>query len=207
MYTDLIYDFDGTLSDSYPIFTKCFLQLLENHGMKGDYDTVYKQLKVTIAHAMSCYEWGDVEKKTLSKEFHAIHESIALEEQKPLRGALEILEFAAKNGKRNYLYTRSGGIATELCRKWGMDKYFTYIIDANSPFKPKPCPDALNWLAEEYGINKEYALMVGDRDLDTDVGENAGMKTCLLDTERLYTHLTVDHRIDSLKELEDLMMN
>ncbi len=207
MYNDIIYDFDGTLSDTYPVFADCFLELLKNHGMESDYETVYKQLKVTIAHAMSCYDFGDIPKKELSKEYHELHQSVALDVQKPINGALEILEFAVKNGKRNYLYTRSGGIATELCQKWGMDKYFTYIIDANSPFKPKPCPDALNWLCEEYGIDKEHALMVGDRDLDTDVGENAGLKTCLLDVERLYTHLVVDHRIESLKELEDIMMN
>lgn len=206
MYNELIYDFDGTLSDSYPIFAKVFLELLKKHGIESDYDTVYSQLKVTIAHTISCYDWGEFDRKAIAREFHDMHEAIALEEQKPLPGAMEILEFAIKNGKRNYLYTRSGGIATELIKKWGMYDHFTYIIDANSKFPPKPKPDALNWLCEEYNLDKSKSLMIGDRALDTDSGANAGMKSCMFDPEGYYTQTPADHRINDLLELEDIMM-
>ena len=32
MYNFLIYDFDGTLSDTYPIFTEAFLKLMEKYN-------------------------------------------------------------------------------------------------------------------------------------------------------------------------------
>ena len=47
MYQNIVYDFDGTISDTYPIFTKALLVLLERHGIKGDYDECYALLKVS----------------------------------------------------------------------------------------------------------------------------------------------------------------
>ena len=55
MYTDLIYDFDGTLFDTYPVFTEALLIFLKRHGIESDYETAYKRLKVTVGYALRSY--------------------------------------------------------------------------------------------------------------------------------------------------------
>lgn len=205
MYTELIYDFDGTLADTYPVFTDCMMELLARHGIKADRETVYAQLKVTIANAISCYDWGEFSKKEITKEFKEIRNAYPVEKQHPIEGAREILELAIKQGRRNYVYTRSDGIVAVLLKSWGMDHLFTYIIDSKADFRPKPEPDALNWLCEEYKLDKSKCLMIGDRDLDTESGTNAGMKNVMFDPEGFYTNTPADYRIDALSELAEVM--
>ena len=47
--------------------------------------------------------------------------------------------------------------------------------------------------------------MIGDRDLDTECGTNAGMKNVLFDVEGYYADCPCDYKIDSFKELEEIM--
>ena len=42
MYDYLIYDFDGTISDTYPA-TKALLELLGRWGRQADYSTAYSK--------------------------------------------------------------------------------------------------------------------------------------------------------------------
>ena len=56
MYQNIVYDFDGTISDSYPIFTKALLVLLEHHGMKEDYGACYALLKESVGAALRHFD-------------------------------------------------------------------------------------------------------------------------------------------------------
>ena len=62
-----------------------------------------------------------------------------------------------------------------------------------------------NKLLEEFGLDKSKCLMIGDRDLDTECGTNAGMKNVLFDVEGYYADCPCDYKIDSFKELEEIM--
>ena len=205
MYTDLIYDFDGTLFDTYPVFTEALLIFLERHGIVSDYETAYKRLKVTVGYALRSYGFDGDSFKPANKEFKSIYWELAKTKQKPLPYVIEVLDYAVNCGKRNYIYTRSGKEVIELLDKWGMTDKFTYVIDASMPFPTKPDPAALNWLCEEFGLDKSKCIMIGDRDLDTECGTNAGMKNVLFDVEGYYSDCPCDYKIDSFKELEEIM--
>ena len=205
MYTDLIYDFDGTLFDTYPVFTEALLTFLGRHGIVSDYETAYKRLKVTVGYALRSYGFDGDSFKPANKEFKSIYWELAKTKQKPLPYVIEVLDYAVNCGKRNYIYTRSGKEVLELLEKWGMTDKFTYVIDASMPFPTKPDPAALNWLCEEFGLDKSKCLMIGDRDLDTECGTNAGMKNVLFDVEGYYADCPCDYKIDSFKELEEIM--
>ena len=57
-YKHLIYDFDGTLSDTYPCFTEAILQTLKDHGLSDTYESVYAKLKVSVGYTVRCYDFG-----------------------------------------------------------------------------------------------------------------------------------------------------
>ena len=73
-YKHLIYDFDGTLSDTYPCFTETVLQMLKSHGLSGDYKTVYDNLKVSVGHALRHSGFG-ADPVELRHEFHVVKAS------------------------------------------------------------------------------------------------------------------------------------
>lgn len=203
-YKHLIYDFDGTLSDTYPCFTEAVLRTLKDYGLTDTYESVYSKLKVSVGHTMNSYDFGE-DPKAVRKHFHKIHDELAPEIQKPYPEAEEILRYAIAQGHKNYLYTHSGKIVKLLLEQWGIADCFEDIIDSTMKFPTKPAPDALNWLCEKHGLDKKDCIMIGDRDIDTDCGRNAGMKGCLFDPEHYYDSADVDYRIENLLELKKII--
>jgi HAD superfamily hydrolase (TIGR01509 family) len=203
-YKHLIYDFDGTLSDTYPCFTEAVLQTLKDFGMSDTYESVYAKLKVSVGYTMRCYDFG-MDSAAARKYFHDIHNELAPKIQKPYPAAEEILRYAMAQGHKNYLYTHSGKIVKVLLEQWGIADCFEDIIDSTMKFPTKPAPDALNYLCAKHGLDKKDCIMIGDRDIDTDCGRNAGMKGCLYDPEHYYDSADVDYRIENLLELKNII--
>ena len=58
-YKHLIYDFDGTLSDTYPCFTETVLELIKKYGISDTYENVYSNLKVNVGYALKQYDLGN----------------------------------------------------------------------------------------------------------------------------------------------------
>ena len=203
-YKHLIYDFDGTLSDTYPCFTESILQTLKDHGLSDTYESVYAKLKVSVGYTVRCYDFGK-DSAEVRKHFHKIHDELAPKIQKPYPEAEEILRYAMAQGHKNYLYTHSGKIVKILLEQWGIADCFEDIIDSTMSFPTKPAPDALNYLCEKHGLDKKDCIMIGDRDIDTDCGRNAGMKGCLFDPEHYYDNADVDYRIENLLELKNII--
>ena len=203
-YKHLIYDFDGTLSDTYPCFTESILQTLKDYGLSDTYESVYAKLKVSVGYTVRCYDFGK-DYKEIRNHFHNIHDELAPKIQKPYPEAEEILRYAMAQGHKNYLYTHSGEIVKILLEQWGIADCFEDIIDSTMSFPTKPAPDALNYLCEKHGLDKKDCIMIGDRDIDTDCGRNAGMKGCLFDPEHYYDGADVDYRIENLLELKNII--
>ncbi len=203
-YKHLIYDFDGTLSDTYPCFTESILQTLKDHGLSDTYESVYAKLKVSVGYTVRCYDFGK-DSAEVRKYFHKIYDELAPKIQKPYPEAEEILRYAMAQGHKNYLFTHSGKIVKKLLEQWGIADCFEDIIDSTMSFPTKPAPDALNYLCEKHGLDKKDCIMIGDRDIDTDCGRNAGMKGCLFDPEHYYDSADVDYRIENLLELKNII--
>lgn len=203
-YKHLIYDFDGTLSDTYPCFTETVLELIKKYGISDTYEKVYSNLKVNVGYALKQYDLGK-DAAEARRDFHVIHNELAPKIQKPYPEAEEILRYAMAQGHKNYLYTHSGKIVKILLEQWGIADCFEDIIDSTMKFPTKPAPDALNYLCEKHGLDKKDCLMIGDRDIDTDCGRNAGMKGCLFDPDHYYDKADVDYRIENLLELKNII--
>ena len=203
-YKHLIYDFDGTLSDTYPCFTETVLELIKQYGISDTYENVYANLKVNVGYALKQYDLGK-DAAEARRDFHVIHNELAPKIQKPYPEAEEILRYAMAQGHKNYLYTHSGKIVKILLEQWGIADCFEDIIDSTMKFPTKPAPNALNYLCEKHGLDKKDCLMIGDRDIDTDCGRNAGMKGCLFDPDHYYDKADVDYRIENLFELKNII--
>ena len=203
-YTDLIYDFDGTVADSYPAFTEALLVMLEQYGIQDTYENALSLLKVSVKTALENYDLG-LDSKTARTVFREIRNPIMMERARPMEGAERLLRFVKENGGRNYIYTHSPNYIWSLLENWGLIDYFEGGVTADDDFPTKPAPDALNFICDKYGIDRERCLMIGDRDIDIDAGKNAGLKGVLLDPDGFYRDYEAAFRVNSLPEIIEII--
>lgn len=199
-YKYYIYDFDGTISDSYPTFTNAFLQMLSDLGIQDTYESVYSKLKISFANACNSYDLPKME-KTVSQLYREYRLPLMPIYAKPFEDAEKLLSYVVENGGKNYIYTHSGQIAWDLLELWGLKKYFEGGVTSDMKFPFKPAPDALNYLCEKEGLDKELSVMVGDRDIDILAGKNAGIDGILFDPEGYFPNFECTYRVNTLEEI------
>lgn len=205
MYDYFIFDFDGTLSDTYPVFTKAFLQVAEKYGVAADYQTAYDLLKISTKAVLEHYHYFGLPAAQAREEFEEIYCQIAQDTQQLFPEARPLLQYAVEKGKKCYIYTHSGQWVYGLLDRMQIREYVDFVLDCTYPFPRKPAPDGLNFICEKCNIDKSRALMIGDRDIDVLVGHNAGMASCLFDSDNYYPDCQAEHKIVSLNELKELM--
>jgi phosphoglycolate phosphatase len=59
----------------------------------------------------------------------------------------------------------------------GLGRFFSQIYGGNSFASKKPDPEGALKLLEEYGVQPQHAVMIGDSHVDVETGRNAGMVT------------------------------
>lgn len=204
MYDYLIYDFDGTLSDTYPIFTEALVSLLQHYNIESDYDIAYAQLKVSVGYALEQYDFGkDI--NIIRKEFSELRHELGRMKQVAFKESAEILQYALDQNKKNYIYTHTGKFVYELLDKMNLSQYFDFVLDGSYKFPAKPAPDAIDFLCKTCNIDKSRTLMIGDRDIDIGAGHAAGIKGCLIDVGNYYPCCNAEYKIQSLLELKKII--
>lgn len=203
MIQDLIYDFDGTLSDTYPVLTKVLLDILREHGIEEDYARAYANFKISVGYTLEKYDVG-LDIKAFTKLLLTRYHEVATTELQPFPEAKQLLADAVKAGKRNFIYTHSGKTVYEFLDKWGLSPYITFVLDSTYDFPNKPDPSALLYLIERFDIDPATAVMIGDREIDVRAGENAGMAGCLFDSEGFYPDCEAEYFVKNLADIRKI---
>ena len=202
-----IYDFDGTLSDSYPVFVEIVHEIIRrrNGRLLCSEAELYREMKIFVNRAYPLIEWeSGYSKQDFMADFHELQEAYA-KRFKLFDGARELLEAVVKSGKKNYLYTHSGSVVRDIMDNTGISQYFTYVLDASQGFPLKPAPDALLSLIERFQLDPKACVMIGDRPIDVEAGANAGMQSCFWDLEGYFPNTPATHHVDRLSDIQSLI--
>ena len=202
-----IYDFDGTLSDSYPIFFKILKDMMREHGGTTAYSDaeLYRHLKNLVIEGYTSVEWEEgFTKEQYMQEFLRLQAAYA-NDYRLYPNAKELLEAAIAKGKKNYLYTHSGKVVYPIMENMGILHCFTHILDASQGFPKKPAPDALLHLIDLFSLDPAQCVMIGDRPIDVGAGANAGMQSCLFDPDGFYPNTPATYHVDQLKDIINLI--
>ena len=175
-FTSYIWDFDGTLFDSYPYITAAFEEIMERDHIPYDRDTLTACLRVNFHEArdhfgMTPQQYQDT--LALQRDMTRKPEIV------PYPGTCAVLRAITEAGGQNFLYTHRDGAARTFLRLYGMEKYFTGIVDSTMHFPGKPAPDAVEHICRNYKLDKDKTVMIGDREIDVMSGINAGVHGCL----------------------------
>jgi len=98
---------------------------------------------------------------------------------RPMRKVSETLKKLSEKAKLALItmrYVPKENVIKEL-EKFGLAKYFKYIITALDTHNPKPSPEALIKCAKQFDFQMCECVVVGDSIVDIKAGKNAGAKT------------------------------
>ena len=204
MYKHIIWDFDGTLFDTYPVMAGAFKDTLDSQGIDEPLEDIIKQMKVSMTHAFKHYG----EKYGIGDEVIAAYNTrrkeVEFDLSKPFEGIAEICKYIHESGRRNYLYTHRGQSSITMLESYGLTGYFSDFITSEHGFERKPSPNAIQHLIRTHDIDPSEAIMIGDRDLDLESGKNAGISSCYF-AEELVENPHADYVVTSVEELSKII--
>jgi HAD superfamily hydrolase (TIGR01549 family) len=200
-----IWDFDGTLVDTYPNITSYLQKALLDFGYEVDKTDILEKMLVTIPHSIKYYsELYGIEGLRERYDYYNADEKNA--EAYAFENVLEVLRRIRELGAANYVFTNRGNSAHAMLEKAGLIGEFTEIVTSADPcFKTKPEPDTILYLMEKYGGTCEDTVMVGDRQLDLSSAYAAGCKTIHLVTPSVPQTLVCDWRIENYAQMLELL--
>lgn len=178
------WDFDGTLMDTYPATVQAFLRAAASFGVAVDAHHALTLMKDTLPRCLDVIaaEHG-LPRPALDEAFRRERERIDVADTQALPGIPEILRSLRQRGAKHYLATHRDRVALDYLRCAGLLDAFTDFATAEDGFARKPEPDMLLGLMQRHGLDASACMMIGDRPLDTQAGQRAGMLACLLDPE------------------------
>jgi HAD superfamily hydrolase (TIGR01549 family) len=204
MYKHVIWDFDGTLFDTYPVMANVFKELLQKQGIEEPLEEIVLQMRISASSALKFYE----KKYQIDEEFITKYKKqkkeAEIELSKPFAGIEEVCKYIYTTNRKNYLLTHRGESSIELLKKYNLYNYFSESITSKHGFERKPSPEAINYLINKYNMVHSESIMIGDRDLDLLSGKNAGISACyFIEENDENTH--ADYTINNYQQLYSII--
>ena len=178
-YENYIWDLGGTLLDNYESSSHAFAATLWSMAERVVLRTdVYDALKVSTAYAVEKFA-SDL--PGFLEEYKKLE---AEELEKPIlfSGAKKVLKSLSVNVKKNFMISHRNHQVLTILSAAEIGSYFTEVVTADNGFKRKPAPESINYLLSKYKLNPKKTVMIGDRSLDIEAGNAAGVETIYFDS-------------------------
>lgn len=180
IYKNYIWDFGGTLFNTYPAYSKQVLKILRNNSINEDYNYILEQAKKSKAHLVDeltkKYNLNNFQKQQIRK----CENKAPYEDRSPFFMIKELLEKINKSGGYNFIYThRSFHSAMELLYYYDMFDFFVDIISKDVGLERKPNSEGFIYIIKKYNLNKSNTLSIGDRKIDIIASKKAGINAAL----------------------------
>lgn len=174
----LIWDLDGTLLDSYPAILLGLEETYQYFGLTFHREEVKAFVLRYSVKDLLCQlsEQEQIPLETLNTvRANSLREKNA--QISLMEGAREILEWAREMGMKQFIYTHKGDNTFAILDELGISHYFVEVLTADSGFARKPDPEAVLYLMEKYELPQEATYYIGDRLLDAETAQAAGIKS------------------------------
>ena len=203
-YRHIIWDFDGTLFDTYPVMARAFTETMNEAGYPVDYREVYDLMKIAISETVKKFQSKYGFGQEVLDAYRARRIELELAGARPFPGVEEVLARVIAAGGDNFICTHRGDSIYELLRQGGVAGYFKEITTSAHHFARKPSPEAVQYLLDKYGMDPAETLMIGDRPLDVEAGQNAGTAGCFFDPDGA-AYAPAQHQITDIRALFDVI--
>lgn len=181
MISNLIWDVGGTMFDTYPATTAAFLAALAELGISAPLEWVRALARVSQRHcARTLAQTYALDEERLWAAYWAARERAAPEQQPPFPGVIAVCRAVIQRGGVNLIAThRERERVEQLLRFHHLQDLVAGINSTSDGFPRKPDPAMLDDLAARFQLDRAQCLVLGDREIDIQAGQLAGMRTAL----------------------------
>jgi phosphoglycolate phosphatase len=199
----VIYDCDGVLFDSLEANTKLYNDLCARVG-RGP----LREEELRYVHTHTVFEalhfiFGqkdEMEKKALEllrlKQIDLREYVVYLKMEPHL---LQTLEKLKEKGILRVINTNRTTSMKYIMEKYDLWQYFEMVVTALDVKNPKPNPESIEKIIQEFNLNKEEAIFVGDSDVDQQTAKSSGVRFIAYKNREIANDLFIDDHFDLLK--------
>jgi pyrophosphatase PpaX len=173
----LIFDFDGTLVDSYPLIEAAFAHVMKTHRLDDDARLLFRQ-----SRGLPLPEQMRIVAPHMWEELVTTYRSMdsTLGHARVFRGIPTLVRKLHQAGAPLGVVSckRRALVETEL-EAAGLRAFFDVVIGFEDVTPPKPAPDPLLAAMARLGLSRSNAVYVGDSMVDLQTGRAARVRTVL----------------------------
>jgi HAD superfamily hydrolase (TIGR01509 family) len=202
MITNIIWDVGGTMFDTYPATTRALLDTLAEQGITAPADWVRSLAHISQQHAAhTLAQIYHLDEHLLWERYRARMRAAPPEQQPPFPGVAQVCEAVVARGGLNLIAThRERALAENLLSAHRLKHLFAAVYSTSDGYPRKPDPAMLDDLALRFDLDRARTLALGDREIDIQAGQAAGMRTALfgLAVTSLRPDFTIQHHSELL---------
>ena len=187
MIKAVIFDMDGTIIDSEPIYREVNQEIYGKYGFKLSQEDYDRHMGANLKDI-----WEDIlERHQVKEEFSHykvedfmedhIHESYQglaeAEDLELMPGVKEWFEFLKDHGYKMIIASSSyAPVIEHVYQRFELDQYMEGYVDGNAIENGKPAPDIFLKAAEKMGVKAEECLVIEDSEHGVNGAQKAGAK-------------------------------
>ena len=180
-YTDIFFDFDGTLIDSISTMYDAYGEVLKCFGKVGSKEE-FNHLNGPSLHEIAKYFQENYSLKQSVEEILSIYEKVIGEKEKdlkPFNGATELLDVLHKAGTSLHLVTSNQEKnCLPLLQSFGWLSFFSSKTFGEEVAKSKPHPEIYELALSKTNCTKSTVIVIEDSLNGVISAQKAGLKVC-----------------------------
>jgi phosphoglycolate phosphatase len=206
----ILFDFDGTLVDSYPAITASVNHVRQLHGLTslGEPEVrrhVGRGAAYLLEHTVPA---GIIEENVTAYRSH--HPSVLRTGTRLLPGAADALRLLHERGFRLGVCSNKPVVfSRELVDYLGVASYLDVVLGPEDVKQPKPAPDMLLAAMPRLDVSASQTLYIGDMVVDIQTARAAGVQVWVVPTGseeiEALRQARPDRLLDGLQELSKLL--
>jgi phosphoglycolate phosphatase len=176
----LIFDLDGTLTDSKPGIVGCLREVLEARKM-SDYGPLERFIGPPVEQwAAELLPHGSAEDRlALARDYRACYDRVGWSNNSVFPGVAEMLAQLHREGFPLYVCTsKHEHFAVRILESFGIAQYFNGIYGDRNDYENHSKGDLLARILSRHAIDRAWVWMVGDRSFDIEAAHLNGIR-CL----------------------------
>lgn len=177
----ILFDLDGTIVRSDLGITKGVQKSLEHFGIYEELDDLKKFVGPPMVESYTNFYGFSLEQyKEALDVFHDYYRSVGIFECELYEGIEEMLDSLSKEYKLYVATSKPEREARRVIEHFGLDKYFTFVGGSDGDFNTKRATKTavIEYVLETNKImDRDFAIMVGDKSHDIVGAGNAGLKS------------------------------
>ena len=175
----IIFDVDGTLIDSAPVYLPALGQALNDHGYTPSPEQIQTAFGMTGWQGLA---YCGVPENEFDAVMHSWEQEAYrhLERVKVYDGIVDTLRALKEGGNKLGIATsRNRSQYTHGVKPLGLSDFFDAVVCSDDVADPKPAPDELFECLQRMGGTIEQAIFIGDSAYDMQCARSASVKSGL----------------------------